>query len=132
MAKCSLYTTNITFFSTPSFSTLWEKPKDHKPKLCTLLSTVMWPRRKMMYHTLGTIYALVAIHTNTNIIIYSVSTRCIVFARIRGTVVIDNWKRGINGRKFAICIRTLVYIFKIQASFTKRTEKSFQLRFRVP
>ena len=99
MAKCSLYTTNITFFSTPSFSTLWEKPKDHKPKLCTLLSTVMWPRRKMMYHTLGTIYALVAIHTNTNIIIYSVSTRCIVFARIRGTVV-DIWKRGINGKEF--------------------------------
>ena len=34
-------------------------------------------------------------------------------------------------KNFTICIRTLVYIFKIQASCTKRTEKSFQLRFRV-
>ena len=41
----------------------------------------------MIKLTYGTVVALVASHTGTSIVIYSVSTRCIIFARIRGTVV---------------------------------------------
>ena len=83
---------------------------------------MMWPRRKMMYHTLGTIYALVAILTGTSIVIYScVPTRRTVFARIRFTVV-DIWKREINGGKFTICTRTSVYISEVKFSCEKRNE----------
>ena len=54
----------------------------------------------MMYHTLGTVLALVASHTGTIIVIYScIGTICLVFARMRITVV-DIWKREINGGKF--------------------------------
>ena len=87
-----------------------------------LLSTVMWPRRKMMYHTLGTVYALVAILTGTSIVIYScIPTRRTVFARIRFTVV-DIWKREINGGKFTICTRTSVYISEVKFSCEKIKE----------
>ena len=75
----------------------------------------------MMFHTLGTILALVAIHTGTGIVIYSVGTICTVFARIK-VAVVDICTREINGEEFAICTRTLVYIYKIQASCTKRKE----------
>ena len=93
-----------------------------KPSLCnfTLHSDVAW--RKIMYHTLGTIYALVAILTGTSIVIYScIPTRRTVFARIRFTVV-DIWKREINGGKFTICTRTSVYISEIKFSCQKRKE----------
>ena len=41
-----------------------------------------------MYYTLGTVLALVASHTGTSIVIYScIGTICLVFARIRITVV---------------------------------------------
>ena len=56
----------------------------------------------MMFHTLGTILALVAIHTGTGIVIYSVSTICTVFARIK-VAVVDICTREINGEEFAIC-----------------------------
>ena len=70
-----------------------------KPNLCNLIFRIMWTRREMMYHTLGTVLALVASHTGTNIVIYScIGTICLVFARIRITVV-DIWKREINGGK---------------------------------
>ena len=75
----------------------------------------------MMFHTLGTILALVAIHTGTVIVIYFVGTICTVFARI-SVAVVDICKREINGEEFAICTRTLVYIYKIQASCTKGKE----------
>ena len=73
----------------------------------------------MMFRTLGTILALVAIHTGTVIVIYFVGTICTVFARISFAVV-DICKRDINGEEFAIFTRTLVYIYKIQVSCTKR------------
>ena len=44
-------------------------------------------RRKIIQLTYGTVGALVASHTGTSIVIYSVITRCIVFARKRVTVV---------------------------------------------
>ena len=62
----------------------------------------------MISLTYGTVVALVASHTGTSVVIYSVVTSCIVFARKRFTVV-GIWKREINGRRFAICTRT-VYI----------------------
>ena len=81
----------------------------------------MWPRKKMTYHTLGTIYALVAIHTSTSIVIYSVGAICTVFARIRVTVV-DIWKRETNVGKFTICTRSLEYIV-----YEKKTTSNFVL-----
>ena len=75
----------------------------------------------MMFHTLGTILALVAIHTGTVIVIYSVGTICTVFARIK-VAVVDICTREINGEEFAIFTRTLVYICKIQAWCTERNE----------
>ena len=75
----------------------------------------------MMFHTLGTILALVAIHTGTVIVIYSVGTICTVFARIK-VAVVDICTREINGEEFAIFTRTLVYICKIQAWRTERKE----------
>ena len=50
----------------------------------------------MMFHTLGTILALVAIHTGTVIVIYFVGTICTVFARI-SVALVDICKRDING-----------------------------------
>ena len=41
----------------------------------------------MIYHTLGTVLALVASRTGTTIVIYFNSTSCTVFARFRFTVV---------------------------------------------
>ena len=43
--------------------------------------------RKMIQLTYGTVGALVASHTGTSIVIYSVGTICTVFARISVTVV---------------------------------------------
>ena len=65
--------------------------------------------RKMIQLTYGTVVALVASHTGTSIVIYSVITRCIVFARKRVTVV-DIWKREINGRKICNFYSNCVYI----------------------
>ena len=41
----------------------------------------------MILLTYGTVRALVASHTGTSIVIYSVGTICTVFARIRVTLV---------------------------------------------
>ena len=51
----------------------------------------LWTRRIMMNHTLRTVFALVASHTGTTIVIYFNSTSCSVFARFRITIV-DIWK----------------------------------------
>ena len=75
----------------------------------------------MMNHTLGAVLALVTSHTGTSIVIYSISTTCTVFARIRVTVV-DIWQREINSRKFTICTRMSVYISEIKFSCEKRNE----------
>ena len=58
----------------------------------TSLSTRMWSRREMTYHTSRTVLALVASRTGTTIVIYFNSTSCTVFARFRFTVV-DIWKK---------------------------------------
>ena len=57
---------------------------------------------KMILFTYGTVGALVASHTGTSIVIYTVGTICTIFARIRVTFV-DIWKREINGGNFEIC-----------------------------
>ena len=62
----------------------------------------------MMFHTLGTILALVAIHTGTVIVIYFVGTICTVFARI-SVAVVDICKRDINGEDV---LESVYFFFK--------------------
>ena len=73
----------------------------------------------MKYHTLGTVLAKVACHTGTIIVIYFIRASCIVFTRIRVTII-DIWEIKIHVKHGKFSTRNRGYFCKVKVWFTRK------------
>ena len=73
----------------------------------------------MKYLTLGTVLAEVACHTGTIIVIYFIRASCIVFARIRVTII-DIWEIKIHVKHGKFSTRNRGYFCKVKVWFTRK------------
>ena len=81
----------------------------------------------MIHLTYGTVGALVASHTGTSIVIYSVGTICTVFTRIRVTVVDVCKKRNKWWKICNLHSNSSVYVQIIHFLHEKKTASNFVL-----
>ena len=82
----------------------------------------------MKYLTLGTVLAKVACHTGTIIVIYFIRASCIVFARIRVTII-DIWQIKKHVKHGKCSTRNRGYFCKVMVWFTSKKD-SFHHRYR--
>ena len=73
----------------------------------------------MKYLTLGTVLAVEACHTGTIIVIYFIRASCIVFARIRVTII-DIWEIKIHVKHGKFSTRNRGYFCKVKFWFTRK------------
>ena len=73
----------------------------------------------MKYLTLGTVLAKVACHTGTIIVIYFIRASCIVFARIRVTII-DIWEIKIHVKHGKFSTLNRGYFCKVKVWFTRK------------
>ena len=73
----------------------------------------------MKYLTLGTVLAKVACHTGTIIVIYFIRASCIVFARIRVTII-DIWEIKIHVKHGKFSTPNRGYFCKVKVWFTRK------------
>ena len=73
----------------------------------------------MKYLTLGTVLAEVASHAGTIIVIYFIRASCIVFARIRVTII-DIWEIKIHVKHGKFSTRNRGYFCKVKVWFTRK------------